>query len=111
MTEKMKLPRSLPKAKFNAVWIDIDGDGWEDLVLCNRVYRNENGKRFVDYTDECNLNTKGSVTGLVADYDRDGKMDLYLTFAGPPSGQLLAIGEERRRHLQSPLPQPWQLEI
>jgi hypothetical protein len=68
--------------------VDIDGDGWEDLILAGRVYRNDGGKRFVDYTGRCNLYVPRDVTGIVvADYDRDGKLDLYLTRTGRPGSR------------------------
>jgi hypothetical protein len=87
VTTDMGLPRSPPNPTtvFGvAAFVDIDGDGWEDLILGNRIYRNENGRRFVDYTDRCNLTLSKWATGIaVADYDRDGKMDVYVTAGGP----------------------------
>src|SRR5262249_2201917 len=69
-----------PATTPSAAWIDIDGDGWEDLILDNRVYRNERGKRFTDYTNRCNLRLPDRLTNLiVADYDRDGRLDIYAT--------------------------------
>jgi hypothetical protein len=66
-----------------ACWIDIDGDGWDDLVLANRVFRNREGKRFEDYTDRARLRLPPDTISLVvADYDRDGKLDLYATRTG-----------------------------
>ena len=66
-------------------WVDLDGDGWEDLILGDRVYRNEVGQRFVDYTDRAQLTMLRDANAvIVADYDRDGKLDLYITRSGPP---------------------------
>src|SRR5262249_46876033 len=50
-------------------------------------YRNEAGKRFVDYTARSNLRLPTDATNvIVADYDRDGKLDLYVTRTGRPGG-------------------------
>ena len=67
-------------------FVDLDGDGWEDLVsLSGRVYRNAAGKKFENLTAQSNLKKVGGLTGFVstakiavADYDRDGRLDLYV---------------------------------
>src|SRR5207245_2061046 len=70
-----------------AAFVDVDGDGWEDLFLGGRLYRNLEGKRFVDYTDRTNLRLRQGCTGLaIADYDRDGLADLYVCYGGRPKG-------------------------
>ena len=81
-----------------AAFVDVDGDGWEDLFLGGRLYRNEpmvggrSGdhaptRRFVDYTDRTNLRLRQGCTGLaIADYDRDGLADLYVCYGGRPKG-------------------------
>jgi HEAT repeats/FG-GAP-like repeat len=70
-----------------AAWADLDGDGWEDLILSGRVYRNEAGKRFADVTARCSLRLSQDISGIVvADYDRDGQLDLYVTRTGAPGG-------------------------
>jgi hypothetical protein len=69
-------------------WADLDGDGWDDLILGDRIYRNEAGVRFIDYTDRCNLRLPSGPGNLaVADCDRDGKLDLYVAYPGRPGAR------------------------
>lgn len=82
VTTSRGLPRS-PMANTVAAWVDLDGDGWEDLILGNRLYRNEAGERFVDHSERSNLRLPADAENIViADYDRDGKLDLYVTRVG-----------------------------
>jgi hypothetical protein len=91
----------LARAPYNlyATFIDIDGDGWEDLVHGNgMVYRNEQGQRFTrDSTSnfrhvsgKLKSKARSTITGMVvADYDLDGDVDIYLTRAsGTPTSWL-----------------------
>ena len=71
---------------YNAAFMDIDGDGWEDLILNEGlVYRNVEGKRFEDVSARSNLGEVGDLVAngiisqfAIADYDRDGRVDIYV---------------------------------
>jgi len=85
VTDATRLPALPPPGNHGsyAAFVDLDGDGWEDLILLGTVYRNEQGKFFKDYTQRCNLHLNAEATGVVAgDYDRDGNIDLYVTLPG-----------------------------
>ena len=70
-----------------AAFADLDGDGWEDLILGNRVYRNDAGQRFVDVTRRTNLHLPDDASGIaLADFDCDGRIDLYVV---PRAGLIL----------------------
>ena len=67
-----------------AVWADLDGDGWLDLVLTGidevLLYRNLEGTGFADVSAAAGLGEVDCLaTGpAVADYDGDGDLDLYV---------------------------------
>jgi hypothetical protein len=88
VTKDVGLPQDSPSQVgcHYAAFVDVDGDGWEDLIMTDRAYRNERGRRFVDYTSKMNLPIPLDGTGMVvADYDRDGKIDIYITMPGEPT--------------------------
>ena len=76
---------------FTGVFSDVDGDGWEDLLVTgdactSRLYRNDGGKRFVDVTDESGTGTDENGMGsVVADVDQDGNLDWFVTSIGYPT--------------------------
>lgn len=59
-----------------AAFGDYDDDGFVDLYT-GKLWRNENGSRFVEVTD-CGV---AGGEGIWGDYDNDGKLDLF-TFTG-----------------------------
>jgi hypothetical protein len=86
VTRKVGLATAPPA--LHAAFVDIDNDGWEDLVLPGvAIYRNVRGARFEEMTNHSNLieliashGPLVNVTGItVADYDRDGRIDIYVT--------------------------------
>ncbi len=64
---------------------DYDNDGYEDFYLTywgqNVLYRNNGNGTFTDTTQKASLGTKGTRWGsgcTFIDYDRDGKLDLFV---------------------------------
>jgi hypothetical protein len=87
VTVRVGLP-DIPLNRSWAAWADLDGDGWEDLLLGGRVYRNEDGRRLADRTAACDLPLPTDINNLVvADYDRDGRLDLYATRGTKPGSR------------------------
>lgn len=80
---------------FTADFVDVDGDGWEDLLVAgdfctSRLYRNDGGRRFVDVTGEAGVATDENAMGsVVTDVDEDGDPDWFLTsiYGGDGLGQ------------------------
>ena len=75
---------------FSSVFVDVDDDGWVDLVVANDsvpkyLYRNKRDGTFEDisYISGFALNDDGreqAAMGIaVGDYNRDGKVDFYIT--------------------------------
>jgi hypothetical protein len=75
---------------FASVFVDVDDDGWVDLVVANDsvpkyLYRNKHDGTFEDisYISGFALNDEGreqaSMGIAVGDYNRDGKVDFYIT--------------------------------
>jgi hypothetical protein len=74
-------------------FVDLDGDGWPDIVLVNSkdwsprgrrstaaLYRNNRNGTFTDITRASGLDIEVYGLGIAAaDYDNDGRTDLYLT--------------------------------
>jgi hypothetical protein len=79
--------------------VDVDGDGWQDLFFVNStawperrtggpalpaLYRNNRNGTFTDTTRQAGLAVEFYGLGVAAaDYDNDGRVDLYVTALGP----------------------------
>jgi hypothetical protein len=81
-----------------ALWLDVDDDGWQDIVFVNGttwperdaagtfagLYRNDGDGTFTDATTGSGLDVPlYGLGGAAADFDNDGHVDLYLTALGP----------------------------
>lgn len=68
---------------------DFDNDGLQDVLITyveddHRLYRNLGDAKFEDVTARANLGGKGMVGGpaTALDFDRDGKLDLFIGYFG-----------------------------
>lgn len=80
-------------AGFTPTFADVDGDGWEDLLITgdfctSRLYRNQEGRRFVDATEASGVGTDENGMGsVVEDIDGDGHLDWFVTSISYPTAQ------------------------
>jgi FG-GAP-like repeat len=92
VTEQWGIPHPFPAVASAAVFFDYDNDGRPDLFVAsvkggNRLFHNVVGKdgnpRFVDVTEKAGIpEGEWSASVAVADYDRDGFLDVYIVRMG-----------------------------
>ena len=59
-------------------WGDFDGDGDDDLITQDKIYENLGDGKFRNVNDQTNLPLTPTTGYAIADYDLDGKLDLYV---------------------------------
>ena len=93
VTEEAGLLRFHPTN--SAVWFDYNGDGFIDLFIANEssgrdtspceLFRNNGDGTFTECAAECGLDFVGYFKGVVsADYNNDGRPDLFLSSLDHP---------------------------
>jgi hypothetical protein len=87
-TRESGLPNPYPAAASGVVFFDYDNDGWSDLFVAavsggDRLFHNEGKGKFIDVSKRAGVGAGrwGSMP-VVADYDRDGYLDLYIARMG-----------------------------
>ena len=93
-----------------AVWFDYNGDGWIDLFIGNEsfgdksvhpceLFRNNGDGTFTECAAENGVAIVGFVKGVVsADYNHDGRPDLYLSLRDAPNILLRNDGPAGTEH-------------
>ncbi len=81
---------------FLSSFVDLDGDGWQDLVIAPntdsiRIYKNLQGERFEEQESPSGY---GFWMGMaIADLDEDGDQDLYFSNSGNTLPDFVSQGD------------------
>ena len=112
----------------SAAFADLDIDGDLDLIVMNdfdggeigspsRIYRNDGDGTFADVTQGSGFDPVGYLVGglSLADYDRDGLLDIYVTYwtmelGGDPARDQMAIKGRFPGH-EPAVPEPGGLAV
>jgi len=98
ITVSVGLPRRKHRANTNdaptAAFADLDGDGWEDLLLGDSLYHNVLGRKFemIPPSDSSLRLPASNAAVAVADYDRDGRIDIYVARASTATANAWLVG-------------------
>lgn len=81
---------------MGAIWADQDNDGFPDLFVYKwgrpELFRNEQGKRFTRITEKAGLPAWVNANAACwLDYDRDGRIDLFIAGYWPENLNLWAL--------------------
>jgi hypothetical protein len=87
-------------ASMGSVWGDLDNDGFEDLLLYRwgrqQLFRNEEGKHFVDVSEVAGLPEWANVNAAVwLDFDRDGRLDFFMAGYYPETVNLFELRDTK----------------
>jgi hypothetical protein len=88
VTAESGLPHPYPAVATGVAFLDYDNDGWPDLFVAaiqggDHLFRNTGGGHFVDVTAPAGIAAgRWGASVAVADYDRDGFLDIYVVRMG-----------------------------
>lgn len=83
---------------FMGIFVDIDNDGWLDLVVAHdtgevRTYKNEDGKKFSKKSNPTTGKYAYPMGIAVGDYNNDGNIDFFFSNTGSSVPEFLARGD------------------